>query len=328
MRANLASRTSVSITCHLWIWFFVPLSRDTLVAVKVRGVSVNGLARFRDAAVVRCSLSTVFPSRARLAYWWSGFPNPLVRSFLTRKAGLGAQRAPYKCVNRPRITQCHLADPAGAIRVRNPWPARGRARPPGWQRGSALRSAPPGSLRTSRRFRSSQVAPGGGRFILLPGGAELGHHAVHLDQLIAISLYASRPDSTPSSSRFLRWEERSFVEGGFGSCLSTSRGDSWRRDRADGVPIRSATSPAALQAPRERTRAPAPGFFVPGFVLVPRSSRPAGGKSASRASADFGGRAKAIGRTDREQTVDDRGQAVGEVRPDVRDRDVTPRESA
>ncbi len=46
-----------------------------------------------------------------------------------------------------------------------------------------------GSARKSPNFspiRSSQVAPGGGRFILLPSGAELGHHAVHLDQLIAI----------------------------------------------------------------------------------------------------------------------------------------------
>ena len=36
----------------------------------------------------------------------------------------------------------------------------------------------------------------------------------------------------------------------------------------------------------------------------------------------FGGRAEAIVRAEREQTVDDRDQAVGEALPDVRDRDM------
>ncbi len=75
---------------------------------------------------------------------------------------------------------------------------------------------------------------------------------------------------------------------------------------------------------RGNGRSAGPGLLRPRFRARPTLG-PAGWRDQClEGFRRFGGRAKAIVRADREQTVDDRDQAVGEVRPDVRDRDVTP----
>ena len=114
------------------------------------------------------------------------------------------------------------------------------------------------------------------------------------------------------------------MEGGFGSFVSTRRGASRARAtgrtecRFDHRPVQRRFGLRGKRAQR-RHRA----VFVPGFALVLVLGSAGRRDQRLEGFRHFGGRAEAIVRADREQPVDDRDQAVGEARPDVRDRDMT-----
>ena len=182
-----------------------------------------------------------------------------------------------------------------------------------------------GSARKSPSFspiRSSQVCGRGGRFILRLRGAELGHHPVHLDHLVAIFFMHFPPGFDALFFEDLAMGGEALGGGRFRLVpvhkARASRAGTGRTEcRFDQRPVQRRFGL------RGNGRDAGTGPLRPWF-----RARPALGSAGRRDQRlegfrRFGGRAEAIVRADREQTVDDRDQAVGEARPDVRDRDVT-----
>ena len=183
-----------------------------------------------------------------------------------------------------------------------------------------------GSARKSPNFspiRSSQVAAAAGASSF--GSVERSSAIARFIWISSLRYFSctSRPDSMPSSSRILRWEERPLAEGGFGSFAV-------HKARGFAGAVTGRTECRFDQRPVQRRfglrgngRSAGTGPLRPWFRA--RAALGSAGRRDQRLEGfrHFGGRAEAIVRADREQTVDDRDQAVGEARPDVRDRDMT-----